>query len=34
MTDQARSLSRLMIARGHGADDPISLLKLYDEAPV
>jgi len=34
MTDQARSLYRLLIARGHGAEDPISLLKLYDQAPL
>ncbi len=34
MTDQARTLYRLLIARGHGDEDPISLLKLYDEAPV
>ncbi len=34
MTDQARTLYRLLIARGHGADDPISLLKFYDEEPV
>lgn len=34
MTDQARGLYRLLIARGHGDEDPISLLKLYDQAPV
>jgi 3-hydroxyisobutyrate dehydrogenase-like beta-hydroxyacid dehydrogenase len=34
MTDQARLLYRLMIARGHGEEDPISLLKFYDEDPV
>lgn len=34
MTDQARTLYRLMIARGHGEEDPISLLKFYDEEPV
>jgi 3-hydroxyisobutyrate dehydrogenase-like beta-hydroxyacid dehydrogenase len=34
MTDQARLLYRLMIARGHGEEDPISLLKFYDEEPV
>ena len=34
MTDQARALYRLLIARGHGDEDPISLLKLYDAAPV
>ena len=34
MTDQARSLYRLLIARGHGDEDPIALLKLYDQAPV
>ncbi len=34
MTDQARALYRLLVARGHGAGDPITLLKLYDEEPV
>jgi 3-hydroxyisobutyrate dehydrogenase len=34
MTDQARTLYRLLIARGHGEEDPISLLKFYDEEPV
>ena len=34
MTDQTRLLYRLLIARGHGEEDPISLLKLYDEEPV
>ena len=34
MADQARNLYRLLIARGHGDEDPISLLKLYDQAPV
>jgi hypothetical protein len=34
MTDQARALYRLLIARGHGDEDPIALLKFYDEAPV
>jgi 3-hydroxyisobutyrate dehydrogenase-like beta-hydroxyacid dehydrogenase len=34
MTDQARALYRLLIARGHGDEDPISLLKFYDQAPV
>jgi 3-hydroxyisobutyrate dehydrogenase-like beta-hydroxyacid dehydrogenase len=34
MTDQARLLYRLLIARGHGEEDPISLLKFYDEVPV
>ncbi len=34
MTDQARALYRLLVARGHGARDPIALLKLYDEEPV
>ena len=34
MTDQARALYRLLIARGHGEEDPIALLKLFDEGPV
>jgi len=34
MTDQARTLYRLLIARGHGEEDPIALLKFYDEEPV
>jgi 3-hydroxyisobutyrate dehydrogenase-like beta-hydroxyacid dehydrogenase len=34
MTDQTRLLYRLMIARGHGEEDPIALLKFYDEEPV
>ncbi len=34
MTDQARMLYRLLIARGHGEEDPIALLKFYDEEPV
>ncbi len=34
MTDQTRALYRLMIARGHGEEDPIALLKFYDQAPV
>ena len=34
MTDQTRALYRLLVARGHGAGDPITLLKLYDEEPV
>ena len=34
MTDQARALYRLLIARGHGEGDAITLLKLYDEEPV
>ena len=34
MTDQARALYRLLVARGHGAGDPITLLKLYDQDPV
>ena len=34
MTDQARTLYRLLIARGHGEEDPISLLKFYDAEPV
>ncbi len=34
MTDQTRGLYRLMIARGHGEEDPIALLKFYDEEPV
>ena len=34
MTDQARSLYRLLIARGHGEEDPIALLKFYDQEPV
>jgi len=34
MTDQARMLYRLLIARGHGEEDPIALLRFYDEEPV
>ncbi len=34
MTDQTRRLYRLMIARGHGEEDPIALLKFYDEEPM
>lgn len=34
MSDQARGLYRLLVARGHGESDPICLLKLFDEAPV
>ena len=34
MTDQARTLYRLLVARGHGGEDPIALLKFYDQAPV
>ena len=34
MTDQARALYRLLVARGHGEGDPITLLKFYDEEPV
>ena len=33
-TGQTRLLYRLMIARGHGEEDPIALLKFYDEAAV
>ena len=34
MTDQARTLYRMLIARGHGEEDPISLLKFYDQEPM
>ncbi len=34
MCDQTRALYRLMVARGHGEDDPIALLKLFDAEPV
>lgn len=34
MSDQARGLYRLLVARGQAESDPIALLKLYDEAPV
>ncbi len=34
MTDQARALYRLMVARGDGESDPIALLKLFDADPV
>ncbi|MEE9249643.1 MAG: NAD(P)-dependent oxidoreductase [Alphaproteobacteria bacterium] len=34
MSDQARALYRLLVARGHGESDPIALLKIYDEGPV
>ena len=34
MTDQARALYRLLVARGHGEGDPITLLKFYDEEPI
>ncbi len=34
MSDQARALYRLLVARGHGDSDPIALLKLFDEGPV
>ncbi len=34
MSDQARALYRLLVARGHGESDPIVLLKLFDEGPV
>ena len=33
MTDTARSLYRLLCARGHGKEDGIALLKLYDGGP-
>lgn len=34
MTDQARMLYRLFNARGHGEEDPIALLKLFDDVAV
>ncbi len=34
MADQARTLYRLLIARGYGELDAISVLKLYDEPPM
>ena len=34
LTDQARALYRLLVARGHGEGDTITLLKFYDEEPV
>jgi 3-hydroxyisobutyrate dehydrogenase-like beta-hydroxyacid dehydrogenase len=34
MSDQARALYRLLVARGQGESDPIALLKLFDAEPV
>lgn len=34
MSDQARALYRILVARGHGESDAITLLRLYDEGPV
>jgi 3-hydroxyisobutyrate dehydrogenase len=34
MSDTARSLYRLLCSRGHGKEDGIALLKLYDDGPV
>ena len=34
MTDQARTLYRLFVARGQAESDPIGVLKLYDADPV
>lgn len=34
MTDQVRLLYRLFNARGHSAEDPIALLKLFDDVAV
>ena len=34
MTDQTRMLYRLFVARGHSEEDPIALLKLFDNVEV
>ena len=34
MTDQARSLYRMLVSRGHGELDGTAVLKLYDDDPV
>ena len=34
MSDQARSLFRLLVSRGYGEIDGTAILKLYDEEPM